>query len=231
MSGTLTFAANSEERDSIAASSGALNFKNMSQFDEVHKALIGGQDVVTLMSDMNVGYTLPEGCKVAFTEDCPEYGPVREQAEARAYRSGGSKLRPYQIAVIDALKDMPEEEFMERMKTLGSRRVGKTAAALGEHLHPTRALLQNDTGSIETLRKVLGDGPSLDGFSQFADRTLRGNPGEVVIKTLPPIEDIEDRLAKKMDIVMDVEVHHIKDPFKNAGPVKSAENIEEPTMP
>jgi len=63
-----------------------------------------------------MGYSLPEGATIEFTEACEQGTKARLQAEARdRSKLGMVKLRPHQEAMIKAVREMDPEELSKRL--------------------------------------------------------------------------------------------------------------------
>lgn len=201
--GKLIFAANAEERDEIAKKDGVYCVRHIEEVSGMLRHLKEGGTAVGSLEGLALGYNLPLGTEVEFTDSCPIDGPERIQAEARVGRVGRPSLYPHQQEAMDALG----YHRPEHLAALQS----KTAAALSSGLDP-----QQHAGRI---------------FRPGQRKT--STPEIVMLTDLEAIgERIEASFPEKsapsggMDIL--AEAHHVKDPFAGAAEAQPVRDDLEP---
>lgn len=116
MTGKLVFTADDQEMMLEAARREARGFARPQDLKEMLAHIRDGGTAVASMHKFNMGYSLPEGATIEFTESCEQGTKARFQAEARDRSMLGMvKLRPHQEAMIKAVREMDPEELSRRL--------------------------------------------------------------------------------------------------------------------
>jgi hypothetical protein len=116
MSGKLVFTADDQEMMLEASRREARGFARPQDLKKMLAHIRDGGTAVASLHKFNMGYSLPEGATIEFTEDCEQGTKARLQAEARdRSKLGMVKLRPHQKAMIKAVREMDPEELSRRL--------------------------------------------------------------------------------------------------------------------
>jgi len=123
MSGKLVFTADDQEMMLEASRREARGFARPQDLKKMLAHIRDGGTAVASLHKFNMGYSLPEGATIEFTEACEQGTAARLQAEARDLsKLGMVKLRPYQEEMIKAVREMDPAELSMRLVGHGVRR-------------------------------------------------------------------------------------------------------------